>query len=257
LVGNQAINPNATATTLSNIRIPYNGISTTGIAANVLGNNDLNWESTYSGNIGIDFGILNNKISGTVDFYSTETNDLLLYRALPSITGYNQVLANLGKVANTGLEVSVRSQNISNENFRWESAINFSTNKNKILDLYGDAKDDIGNRWFIGHPISVIYDYKMTGVWQEGEDPSNHDPGAKPGDLKFADMNGDKRITAEDRVILGQTRPKWFGGLTNTFHYRNFHLNIFIQTAQGNIKNNTAMDFRDLAGRQNLPAEAG
>lgn len=257
LVGNQAISPNATATTLSNVRIPYNGISTTAIAANVLGNNNLNWESTYSGNVGIDFGILNNRISGTIDVYSTKTKDLLLYRALPGITGYNRVLANLGKVSNKGLEVSLRSQNINGGDFRWESAVNFSTNKNEILDLYGDEKSDIGNRWFIGHPINVVYDYKLIGVWQAGEDPSSQDPGAKPGDLKFADMNGDKRITAEDRVILGQTRPKWFGGLTNTFHYRNFHLNIFIQTAQGNVKNNTTEDFRDLAGRQNLPAEVG
>ncbi|MBD0296748.1 MAG: SusC/RagA family TonB-linked outer membrane protein, partial [Flavisolibacter sp.] len=216
LVGNQAIDPNATATTLSNIRLPYNGISTVGIAANVLGNNELNWESTYSGNIGIDFGILNNRISGTIDAYSTRTKDLLLYRALPSITGYNRVLANLGKVANKGLEVSLRSQNINGKDFRWESAVNFSTNKNEILDLYGDKKSDIGNRWFIGHPINVIYDYKLAGVWQVGEDPNAQDPGAKPGDLKFEDINGDKRITAEDMIILGQTRPKWFGGLTNT-----------------------------------------
>jgi TonB-linked SusC/RagA family outer membrane protein len=255
LVGNQAISPNATATTLANVRIPYNGISTTAIAANVLGNSNLNWESTFSGNVGIDFSILKNRISGTIDAYSTKTKDLLLYRALPSITGYNRVLANLGKVSNKGLEISLRSQNFNRNYFRWETAVNFSTNKNEILDLYGDRKDDIGNRWFIGHPINVVYDYQLVGVWQVGEDPGSQDPGAKPGDLKFADRNGDKKITAEDRVILGQTRPKWFGGLTNTFHYRNFHLNIFIQTAQGNVKNNTTLDFRDLAGRQNLPAE--
>jgi TonB-linked SusC/RagA family outer membrane protein len=257
LVGNQAISPNATATTLSNIRLPYNGISTIGIAANVLGNNQLNWESTYSGNAGIDFGFFNNRISGTIDVYSTRTKDLLLYRALPSITGYNRVLANLGKVSNKGIEVSVRSQNVTEKNFRWESAVNFSTNKNKIIDLYGDEQSDIGNRWFIGQPINVVYDYKLVGIWQAGEDVSKWDPGAKPGDLKFADMNGDGKITPEDRVILGQTTPKWYGGLTNTFHYKNFHLNIFIQTAQGALRNNATIDFRDLAGRQNLPAEVG
>ncbi len=257
IVGNQAIAPNATATTLANVRISYNRISTIGIAANVLGNNNLNWESTYSGNVGIDFSILQNKISGTIDAYSTRTKDLLLYRALPSITGYNRVLANLGKVSNKGIEVSLRTQNINNKNFRWESAVNFSTNKNRILNLYGDAKDDIGNRWFIGHPINVIYDYQLAGVWQVGEDPSTQDPGAKPGDLKFADVDGSKTITPADKVILGQTTPKWYGGFTNTFHYRNFHLNIFIQTAQGATKYNQMMDFRDLGGRQNLPAKVG
>jgi TonB-linked SusC/RagA family outer membrane protein len=257
LVGNQAIAPNATATTLSNLRLPYNGISTTGIAASVLGNDELNWESTYSGNIGIDFGILKNRISGTIDVYSTKTKDLLLYRALPSITGYNRVLANLGKVSNKGVEVSLRSQNVNDQDFKWETVVNFSTNKNEILDLYGDKKSDIGNRWFIGQPINVIYDYKLNGTWQVGEDASSQDPGAKPGDLKFADVNGDKKITAEDRVILGQVSPKWYGGLTNTFHYKSFHLNIFIQTAQGMLRNNPTIDFRDLAGRQNLPAEVG
>jgi TonB-linked SusC/RagA family outer membrane protein len=257
LVGNQAISPNATATTLSNLRLPYNGISTTGIAASVLGNNELNWESTYSGNAGIDFGIFNNRISGTVDVYSTQTKDLLLYRALPSITGYNRVLANLGKVSNKGVEVSLRSQNVNGKDFRWETAVNFSTNKNKILDLYGDKKSDIGNRWFIDQPINVVYDYRLVGTWQVGEDANSQDPGARPGDLKFADVNGDKKITPEDRVVLGQTTPKWYGGLTNTFHYKSFHLNIFVQTAQGVLRNNSTIDFRDLAGRQNLPAEVG
>ncbi|MEI6950531.1 TonB-dependent receptor [Paraflavisolibacter sp. H34] len=257
LVGNQAIAPNATASTLSNARLPYNGISTIGLAASVLGNPALNWESTFSGNVGMDFGLLNNRITGTIDAYSTRTKDLLLYRAMPSYTGYNQVLANLGKVSNKGVEVSLRSQNVTGQAFRWETAINYSSNRNTILDLYGDGKDDIGNRWFIGHPINVIYDYKLAGVWQAGEDPGVQDPGAKPGDLKFEDVDGNKTITPADRVILGQPTPKWYGGLTNTFHYRNLHLNIFIQTAQGVTKNNQMIDFRDLAGRQNLPAEIG
>jgi hypothetical protein len=176
---------------------------------------------------------------------------------LPSITGYNQVLANLGKVSNKGVEISVRSQNMNGKNFRWETAVNFSRNKNKIIDLYGDKQSDIGNRWFIGQPINVVYDYQLVGTWQVGEDPSKWDPGAKPGDLKFADNNGDGKVTAEDRAILGQTAAKWYGGLTNTFHYKNFNLNIFIQTAQGALRNNSTVDFRDLAGRQNLPAEVG
>jgi TonB-linked SusC/RagA family outer membrane protein len=255
LVGNQAISPNATSTTLSNASLPYNGISTVGISASVLGNSELNWESTYSGNVGLDFGLLNNRLSGTVDIYNTQTKDLLLYRGLPGITGYNQVLANLGKVSNKGLEVSLRSQNVNGKNFRWETTVNFSSNKNRIIDLYGDQKDDIGNRWFIGHPISVVYDYKLIGIWQAGEDASAQDPGAKPGDLKFADVNGDKKITADDKVILGQTTPKWYGGLINTFHYRNFHINVFVQTAQGMTKNNSAMDYNSAAGRQNIPQE--
>jgi hypothetical protein len=166
-------------------------------------------------------------------------------------------LDNLGKVSNQGFELSLTTQNIAGRDFKWETSVNFSTNKNKIIDLYGDRKDDVGNRWFIGKPINVIYDYKMQGVWQTGEDASGQDPVANPGDLKFADINGSKTITADDRTVIGQTIPKWTGGLTNTFHYKNLHLNIFIQTAQGITKNNSWMNFRDYGGRQNLPAELG
>ena len=133
----------------------------------------------------------------------------------------------------------------------------FAANKNKIVDLYGDGKSDLGNRWFIGSPINVIYDYQMTGIWQTGEDVSKQDPTAKPGSLKFADLNGDGKITADDRTILGQTSPKWTGGLTNTFHYKNFNLSIFIQTAQGMTKNNPDLTYGDETGRRNTPAEIG
>jgi hypothetical protein len=102
-----------------------------------------------------------------------------------------------------------------------------------------------------------VYDYKKQGVWQTGEDVSKQDPGAKPGDLKLADNNGDGKITAQDKVILGQTAPKWLGGMTNTFHYRDFHLSIFIQTAQGMTKNDPDLNYVDESGRRNTPAEVG
>jgi TonB-linked SusC/RagA family outer membrane protein len=254
LSGNQSVNPGQTVSTFATVRLPYNGLSTVGVIANVLGNNNLTWESTYGTNLGIDFAILNNKLTGSIEYYSTRTKDLLLFRSIPVITGYTKVWDNLGKLANTGIEISLKSQNVIGKDFKWETGVNFSSNKNKIIDLYGDGKDDVGNQWFIGKPLGVVYDYKLGGIWQTGESPANQDPIAKPGDLKFADLNGSKTITADDRTIIGQTAPKWIGGLTNTFHYKNFHLNIFIQTAQGITKNNPLLDFRDLGGRQNLPA---
>lgn len=257
LSGNQAIDPNATSSVSTTTNLPFNGLTTIGVVSSALGNSNLQWESTYGSNLGIDYSILNNRISGSIEVYSTKTKSLLLYRSIPTVSGYNRVLDNLGKVANTGFEFSVRSQNVAGGDFKWETALNFSANQNKIVNLYGDRKDDIGNRWFIGHPVNVVYDYKLTGVWQEGENNSGQDPIANPGDLKFADVNGSKTITDEDRIILGQTTPKWIGGITNTFHYRNFHLNIFIQTVQGVTKNNPLMDFWDLGGRQNLPANVG
>jgi TonB-linked SusC/RagA family outer membrane protein len=257
LAGNQGIAPYGSITRFGTTAIPYNGLSTVGLVNNVLGNDNLTWESTYGSNFGIDFSILKNKISGSIETYSSKSKDLLVDRSLPTITGYTKVLDNLGVVSNKGIEVSLKTQNLTIKNFRWETSINFSSNRNRIVELYGDGKDDVGNRWFIGKPISVVYDYKLAGIWQVGESPANVDPLAKPGDLKFEDINGSKSITDADRTILGQSAPKWIGGLTNTFHYKNFHLNIFIQTVQGVTRNNSSLDFRDLAGRQNLPAEIG
>ncbi|RYY29713.1 MAG: TonB-dependent receptor [Sphingobacteriaceae bacterium] len=255
--GNEAIGVYQTITTDGTVRFPFNGVSTIGALAGNFGNADLHWETSVQANLGVDFGLLDSRISGTIDAYSTQSNGLLLRRSLPTVTGYTSVLDNIGKTANKGIEVSLNTRNIVGKNFRWETAIVFAANRNKIVNLYGDGKDDLGNRWFIGKPISVIYDYNMTGVWQTGEDASKQDPGAKPGDLKFADINGDGRITADDRIVQGQTAPKWTGGLTNTFHYKNFNLNVFIQTAQGMLKNNTDYNYADEAGRRNTPAEIG
>ncbi|MDN3546923.1 SusC/RagA family TonB-linked outer membrane protein [Mucilaginibacter aquaedulcis] len=260
LSGNQsAVIPNSTISTFTTISIPSNGRPTTGVIADVLGNSDLKWESTYGSNIGVDFAILNNRVTGTIETYNTRTKDLVLYRALPSATGYSQVVTNIGKVSNKGLEISLKTQNIVGQNFKWETNLNFSTNKNKIIDLYGDKKDDRGNRFFIGQPVYVVYDYKQTGVWKVGENPANQDPNATPGDLKFADLDGNGMITSDgkDQTIIGQQLPKWTGGITNTFRYKNFQLNVFIQTVQGVTKNNEAIDFIDMGGRQNLPSGLG
>jgi TonB-linked SusC/RagA family outer membrane protein len=255
--GNEAIGVYKTITTDGTVRFPFNGVSTIGTQAGNLGNSGLHWESTVTANIGADFSILNNRISGTIDAYKSHTYGLLLLEGLPAITGYGSVFNNIGKTANQGLELTLNTRNIDGKDFRWESNIVFSTNKNKIVDLYGNKQSDVGNRWFIGQPIGVIYDYKMVGVWQNGQDASKQDPGAKPGDLKFADTNGDGKITPDDRVIQGQTAPKWTGGLTNTFHYKNFNLSVFVQTAQGMLKNNADLNYADESGRRNTPVEIG
>jgi TonB-linked SusC/RagA family outer membrane protein len=253
-VGNPGIQPYVSISTLGTVSLPFNGLSTVGLISNVLGNPDLRWESTTGSNLGVDFAVMQNKITGSIEVYSTRSKDLLVFRSLPTITGFTRVIDNLGVLSNKGIEVSLKTQNLRVNDFRWETAINFSSNRNRLVELYGDGKDDVGNRLFIGKPISVVYDYKIAGIWQTGESPAGIDPTAKPGDIKFADVNGSKTITPDDRTIIGQTAPKWIGGLTNTFHYKNLHLNVFIQTVQGVTRNNSMLDFRDLAGRQNLPA---
>jgi TonB-linked SusC/RagA family outer membrane protein len=255
--GNQGIQPYGTFTTENAVRFPFNGVSTIGVQAGNLGNANLHWETTQGTNVGIDFSILKNRIGGSIDAYSSHTYGLILQRSIPTITGYTSVLDNIGKTANQGIEVSLNTHNIESKDFHWETNIVYAVNRNKITELYGTGKDDIGNKWFIGYPVGVIYDYKMTGVWQTGQDPSKQDPGAKPGDLKFADTNGDGKITAADKVIQGQTTPKWTGGITNTFHYKNFNFSFFIQTVQGVMKNDADLNYADESGRRNTPIDIG
>ncbi|HYX06256.1 MAG TPA: SusC/RagA family TonB-linked outer membrane protein, partial [Bacteroidales bacterium] len=254
LTGNQAIAPNQTASIANTVQYPFGGSALTGVIYNRMGNPNLNWESTTAMNLGVDFGILKNRINGTVEVYKTKTRDILLRRNLPSITGYQNIWVNLGQMQNVGIDLNLRTINIRTDDFRWETSLNFSTYKNKILELYGDGKDDIGNTWFIGEPLHVIYDYEKLGIWQEGEDPSGTDPVAQSGDIKFKDQNEDGQITADDRVVIGQSDPKWTGGMTNTFHYKNFNLSIFIQTSQGGLKRDSYLTYADEAWRRNLPA---
>ncbi len=254
--GNQAISVNQTATTANTVRFPFGGTSAIGVLAGRLGNANLNWETTTSANLGLDFGFLGNRINGTLEFYHAKTKDILLLRNIPNISGYSQVWDNLGMLQNKGIELTLNTVNISAGKFSWETNVNFTSNRNELVELYGDGRDDIGNRWFIGRPLGVIFDYNMLGVWQEGEDiPPTL--GAKPGDLKFEDVNSDGVIDSEDRMYLGSTLPKWYGGLTNTFNYGNFHLSVFLQTSQGSLKGNPDIYYGDEAGRRNIPAAVG
>jgi TonB-linked SusC/RagA family outer membrane protein len=262
--GNEAIGVYETLAKMSNAAITMDGATATALyPSSRMGNSGLSWETTKTINFGIDFGILNNRINGTIDFYSSKTTDLLLQRNLPKISGYSNVYMNMGETANKGLEITINSKNIVTKDFTWGTSLVWSWNKNEIKDLYGDQKDDIGNRWFIGEPISVIYDYVMEGIWQKDEiergDHLKQDPQAQPGDVKLKDINGDGKIDPEDdKVIQGQTTPKWIGGLTNTFTYKNLSLSIFIQTVQGLKRNNSLLGMAgDEMGRRNTTTEVG
>ncbi len=232
-----------------------------------MGNDGLTWEETKGFNTGLDFGLWNNRVNGSIDYYSTKTSGILLIRSIPQIIGYTDVYSNIGKTENKGIELTINSKNIVRKDFTWATTIVFASNKNEITGLYGDGKDDLGNRWFIGHPVGVIYDFKKVGIWQEEEIAAglhtNWDPTAIAGNIKLADISGpngtpDGKIDANDRSILGQTSPKWTGGLTNTFTYKGFNLSIFINTVQGALRNNAQIGAAaDEMGRRNGPAEVG
>jgi TonB-linked SusC/RagA family outer membrane protein len=255
--GNSAIQPFQTQTTQSVLQYVYNNQTATGVVANNLGNPNLKWESTTGTNLGMDFAIMNYRIMGTVEGYETKTSNLLLNRQLPSMSGYTAILENIGKLQNRGLDVTLTTVNVKTRNFSWQTTMVFSTYKNKLLQLYGDNKDDIGNSWFLGKPLGAIYTYKLEGVWQTGQSPAGVDPTAKPGYLKFADLDHSGTINASDREIVGYTNPSWTGGITNTFTYRNLSLRVFVQTVQGIMKNNQIYDNADQSGAINLPEAVG
>ena len=262
--GNEAISVYRTIGKMDNGPLAMDGKSTSAIwANNEMGNSGLSWETTKTINLGIDFGLYQNRFAGTIDVYKSNTSDLLLNRNLPKVSGYQNVMTNIGETQNIGIEFTLNTHNIDKAGFLWQTSLVFSANQNKIIDLYGDGKDDIGNRWFIGEPIGVVYDYEMVGIWQDDEinrgEHLNWDPEAQAGDVKLRDINGDGKITPEeDKTIQGQTTPKWTAGLTNTFMYKGFTLSVFITTVQGVKQNNPLLAAAaDEMGRRNFTTEIG
>ena len=239
LNGNQAVGPYQTLTTVNDR--PYLSGSNTaiGFIPDDIGNADLRWESTLMGNIAVDYGLFKNRLYGTLEYYSSRTNDLLLSRTISSVSGDDAITDNIGELQNTGFEVLIAGDIISKEDFRWNVSVNASWIRNEITELYGDGGDDLENQWFIGQPINVAYDLEFDGVYQIGDDiASSAQPNAQPGFAKIVDQNNDGVIDDEDRVILGNEDPNFFAGLNTTFTYKSFSLNIFSQGAFGAIKEN-------------------
>jgi TonB-linked SusC/RagA family outer membrane protein len=261
--GNEAIGIYQTLALMSSSSLAMGGRSLTALKVRSrMGNDDLKWERTAGFNVGVDFGVLKNRLSGTVDFYKTNTLDILLLRRVPRITGYADVWTNLGKVGNTGIEVTLNSKNVATKDFTWSTTLVFASNQNRIKDVYGDKKSDTGNRWFIGYPVGVIYDYTKVGIWQVADTAAHlhlsWDPTAQPGDVKLADINNDGQVNDKDRTILGQTSPKWTGGITNTFTYKDLSLSFFINTVQGALRNNPQIGIAsDEMGRRSAAAALG
>lgn len=210
------------------------GETVIGLYPTNLPNTNLRWERTTAYNTGLDVGLLNNRVSATLDAYLMLTNDLLLTRALPDITGYTDVISNLGEIENRGLEATISSINVITSNFQWKSRFIFSMNRNRINHLYGTMvdilddegnvigqreDDDIQNDWYIGHALDEIYEYQEIGVWQEDEAEEAWEYGLLPGDFKVNDVNGDGVFTPEeDQVWIGFTEPRYRLSLRNTFN---------------------------------------
>ena len=243
LNGNQAVSAYSSLAKLASF--PYVSGSTIlpGYIPSALANEKLGWESTKSFSLGLDFGLLQNRIQGSIDFYSANTSDLLLNRTISSVQGFTRILQNIGKTANTGIEVGLNTTNIKTSDFSWTTSLNFSHNSNRIVDLYGDGKDDVGNGWFIGKPINVIYGLQNDGVFKsQDEVNASVQKTSLPGWVRVNNTNGDTLINALDRTILGNQDPKLIWGITNTIKYKGFSFMFFFHGVTGVTKRNPFED---------------
>ncbi|MDJ1501031.1 TonB-dependent receptor [Xanthocytophaga agilis] len=226
---NQAINPFQTLGSLSQNKYNFGSTNAYGYYTSTLPNPDLGWEYTKTVNIGLDYGFLNGRITGSFEVYRQRTEDILLNTSLPPTSGVpGAYLKNVGKTENKGIEFSVSTQNIIKENgFNWSTDLNIFFNRNKILALNSGVTKDLGNLWFVGQPINVIFDYEKIGIWQTNEADAATKFSQKPGQIKVKDQNNDGKITPEDdKVILGNFQPKFQGGFTNRFSYKGFDLSV-------------------------------
>ncbi|WP_460969935.1 TonB-dependent receptor [Spirosoma migulaei] len=248
------------AATLRSDNYSYNNALANGLAPGSLGNSKLGWEKSQQFDAGIDLGLLNNRIYLIVDYYQRITKDLLLSVNVPTVTGFSSAVKNIGKMENKGWEFALNTRNITGA-FVWNTSANLSFNRNKVLAL-GPTGDPIRsnsgvdqtNITQIGSPIGSFYGYKQIGIFQSQADLNSypHDATAKPGDVKFEDVNGDGKITADDRTIIGNNQPKFIYSMTNSFSYKGFDLNIALQGTQGGqVLNLSRRFFENLEGNAN------
>jgi hypothetical protein len=189
-------------------------------------------------NLGLDIAFLKARITGEFNIYRNNTYDLLLQRSISSINGIQSIFQNIGATKNEGVEMALTSTNISKKNFSWKTTLNMALIRTQITEIYGDGKDDIDNKWFIGSPIKVNYDYYITGVWQNDEAGLASLYGAKPGYAKYDDLNNNGTYDSEDRQIIGSPEPNFTWSLNNQFTYKGFDLIVYVYGAEGMVKYN-------------------
>lgn len=219
--------------------ILFNGF---GLASNA-SNPDLKWESSKQINLGLDLGLFNNRLNATIDFYQTNTTDLLLFESIIGVVnnGFTQYPSNVGETESRGIDFGLRANVVQHEDFNWDISANWAKDVNEIVrlssaevDADGNPINNPANGWFIGEDIREIYDYDVTGVWQIGqEDVAAGYGNFVPGDPIIRDVDGDGIITPDDRTFVGNPTPSWYGGINNIFNYKGFELSILFEAIQG------------------------
>lgn len=237
--GNNSIPANAALGILSNANYSYNGNVVSGFAPTSNVNDNLGWERTESWNAAVDLGLFNNRVFLSADYYVKRTKDLLYQVAVPAALGYSSSWENIGEIKNNGLEVELTTKNLTKQ-FKWETSFNMGWNKNEIVSL--GAENETVYTGFsgtqvlqVGQPLRSFYMYKAVGVYQTKEDLEKYPTmtSSKVGDVRYADVTGDGKITEADRTLVGNPSPKLTFGLTNRFNYKNFDLSILLTGQTG------------------------
>ena len=247
LTGNQGISPYQSLARLTNggRSYPYNGQSTTDIGFGIggLANPNLKWESTAQTNIGVDFSILNGRLTSTIDWYRKVTNDLLMPRVLAGYVGVPSVLDNIGSIENKGIEILIGGDPIVGD-FNWNTSVNFTANRNKVLDLgpnksigYRPTSGGYGldnNFMFleVGESFGLMNGWKFLGIWGTDQEEEARSYGQLPGDSRYLDLNDDGLINNDDRTTIGNGYPKFTWGWTNQFTYKGFDLSFMFMGYQ-------------------------
>ncbi|MCX8019198.1 MAG: TonB-dependent receptor [Chitinophagaceae bacterium] len=253
---NQAINPYESLGLVSNsnglaagstggniIRYNYGPTIVTGYNVVTLPNPGLSWEFTSTTNIGLDFSLFKNRITGTMEYYNSATDKVLYSVTLPVTSGVaGAFLTNVGKITNKGFELTLTTENINTRSgFNWSTDINLFFNKNKIIRLSSGIKQDVGNQLFVGHSMTAIYDYKKLGIWQISEAAQAAAFGSVPGQIKLQDYSGpdgkpDGRITElHDRYVIGDQDADLQGGMTHRITYKGFDFSTVIYARFGGL----------------------
>lgn len=236
---NQAVSPYQTLGLLSTRYYNFGDNNyATGYYVSQLPNTNLGWEYSITTNYGLDFALLHNRLSGTIEYYVTNTKDLLLSVGLPPTSGVGSYTANVGKTQNKGIELSLNGTIIDNHNgWTWEAGFNIYSNHNKLVALASGQTKDEGNSWFVGHNIDAIFDYQKIGLWATSKDSADGylktlEPGGNVGMIRVkytGGFNPDgtpvRAIGADDRQVM-DVDPKFEGGFNTRVSYKGFDLSV-------------------------------
>jgi TonB-linked SusC/RagA family outer membrane protein len=253
-LGNQAINNFETIQTfVASGNAVLGDALVQGVAPARIANNELQWETTEEFNLGLDFGLLNGRLNGSLDYFNKSTSDQLFNQPVPGSTGFTSVRINAGEVKNTGLELFLESINFDKE-FKWTTSVTLSTLKNEVTKLPEFLPEIISGNIgtftsnFIltreGEALGSFYGFAIDGLFQEGDDIANSaQPNALPGHPIFRDTDGDGTITPDDRVVLGKPLPDLTYGINNSFRYKGWGLDVlFIGVSGIEALNNNVLE---------------